>query len=200
MDSQDLRAAIHSAIDRILDEYLTADSPAPQPPLNQVATVDTPLIIPRGDAGTWTYDWWGGEGTESFYSSQLYDVVTPHKAYRVKLAWSHRASWGKEDRKRAIVFGQPLAATSRVWYPWTEFAETDTGQYAAQIPDPDHPKKILTPTDQLPDRFRDAQVERTDRLFDQIVNGPSLRLVADETDEEVMVAHGYWVARLRGRL
>lgn len=201
MDVPSMRQALHSAVDRIIDEYLAADSSSTLPPPNQpIATVDAPRIVLGDDMGEWTYRWPGNEGPERFYSSRQYEVVTPHKTYRVRLAWSQRPAWGRKDRKRAIIFGQSGPVASRVFYPWTEFVETDTGGYAAQIPNPDYPKKILTPSDLLPDRFLNAQVERTDHLFDQIMNGPSLRLVVDESDEEVMVGHGYWVARLRGRL
>jgi hypothetical protein len=98
------------------------------------------------------------------------------------------------------VFGQTGPASSTNFYPWTEFVETDVESYAAQIPNPERPRKILTPSDPIPNRFRSAQVERADQLFDQITNGPSLRLVVDAADEENMVLHGYWVARLRNRL
>jgi hypothetical protein len=208
MDVQRMREAMHSevdrmhsVVDRIVDEYLATAKSSELPLADQpVATVDAPLIIRGDDPGEWTYQWWGGEGLEKFHSSPWYEVVTPHKTYRVRLAWGHRLAWGRSDRKRAIIFGQSGPATSRVFYPWTEFVETDTDEYAAQIPNPDYPKKILTPADTLPDRFCDAHVERSDHLFDQIINGPSLRLVVPEADEETMVDHGYWVARLRGRL
>ncbi len=56
---------------------------------------------------------------------------------------------------------------------------------------------MLTSSDPLPPQFRGAQVERTDQLFDQIMNGPSRRLVVDADEDEAMIRHGYWVARLR---
>lgn len=199
MDVQLMREALHSAIDRIIDEYEAGASSsllAAQP----VPTVDAPLVIRGDDMGEWTYRWPGDEGTEKFYTSRQYEVVTPYKTHRVRLAWSERPAWGRTDRKRAIVFGQQGPADSKTFYPWTEFVETDTGRYAAPIPNPDHPRKMLTPDDPLPDQFRSAQVERTDQLFDQINNGPSQRLVVDADEDETMILHGYWVARLRNRL
>lgn len=124
-------------------------------------------------------------------------VETPQRSYGVRLARCERAAWGKSDRKRATVFG-PAGPDS--FYPWTEFVETDTGDFAATIPNPEHPRAILTASDPLPGRFRGARVERADQLFEQIRNGPSLRLVVTSSDEVDMVLHGYWVARLRNRL
>jgi hypothetical protein len=98
-----------------------------------------------------------------------------------------------------IIFWQSGSPTSSIYYPWAEFVETDDGRYAASIPNPDHPRKILTQQDPLPARFRNSQVERLDKLFGQVANGPSLRLVVDPDDEETMIRHGYWVATLRGR-
>lgn len=201
MDAELVREALHSAVDRIIDEYLTADSSStPSAVAQPVPTMDVPLIVPGDDTGEWTYPWFAGYGPESFYASRQYDVVNPIRTYDVRVAWCERPAWGREDRKRAIVFGQPGPASSTQFYPWTEFVETDTGRYAAPIPNPDHPRKLLTPSDPLPARFRGVQVERADKLFDQIANGPSLRIVVDTEDEEVMIRHGYWVARLRNRL
>jgi hypothetical protein len=196
MDVRLMREALHTAVDRIIDEYMAADSSSSQP---SVPTIDVPLIVRGDDVGQWSYRWPGDEGTEKFYASRQYDLVTPHRTYRVRIAWSERQAWGRPNRKRAIVFGEAGARSVNFW-PWTEFVETDTGRYAAPIPNPDYPKKVLTPSDPLPGRFRNAQVERTDQLFEQIVNGPSLRVVVNADDEEAMIRHGYWVARLRSRV
>lgn len=59
---------------------------------------------------------------------------------------------------------------------------------------------MLNSSDPLPDQFRGAQVERTDQLFDQIMNRPSRRLVLDADEDLAMILHGYWVARLRNRI
>ena len=195
MDVQLMREALHTAVDRIIDEYLATDS-SWQPSTDQpVPTIDAPLITRGDDVGHWSYRWPGDEGTEEFYASRQYDLITPHRTHRVRVAWSERLAWGRRDRKRAIVFGQ-AGTSSTNFRPWTEFVETDTGRYAAPIPNPEHPRNILTPSDSLPSRFRSAQVERTDQLFEHITNGPSLRVVVDAADEENMIRHGYWVARL----
>jgi hypothetical protein len=201
MDVQMMRDALHSAVDRIIDEYLAAGTSVPQSRTTQPSpTIEAPLVARGDDTGQWSYRWPGDMGIEKFYASRQYEVVTPHKTYCVRVAWSERKSWGRKDRKRAIIFGQPGPTGSANFYPWTEFVETDTGRYAAPIPNPQQPRKILTPSDSLPNKFRSAQVERTDQLFDQITNGPSLRVVVGADDEEVMIRHGYWVARLRNRL
>lgn len=33
----------------------------------------------------------------------------------------------------------------------------------------------------------------------RVPNGPSLRLVVDNDDDETMIRHGYWAATLKGR-
>ncbi len=200
MDVSVMREALHGAVDRIIDEYLAGGSLSQIPADQPVPTLDTPLVVRGDETGAWTYRWPGNEGAEEFYASRQYEIVTPYKTYRVRLAWSERPAWGRQDRKRAIVFGQTGPASSKTFYPWTEFVETDTGRYAAPIPNPEQPRKMLTSSDPLPARFQDAEVERTDQLFDQIVNGPSQRLVVDANEEEAMIFHGYWVARLRNRL
>jgi hypothetical protein len=201
MDIEQLRHDLHTAVDRIIEDYLATDSSSARSSgAGSAPTVDAPLIVRGEDLGEWAYRWPGNEGMESFYASKQYEVITPHRTYRVRLAWSVRPAWGRRDRKRAIVFGQSALATSTTYYPWTEFVETDSGGYAASIPNPEHPRKILMPSDQLPTAFRGARVERNDQLFDQIVNGPSLRIVVDAAEEEDMVRHGYWVARRRNRL
>jgi hypothetical protein len=85
-------------------------------------------------------------------------------------------------------------------YPWTEFVETDDGRYAAGVIDPAHPRALLKDGDPIPARFKGAAVERTDRLFSGIRQGPSLRVVVTGAEEETMVRHGYWVAGLRKRV
>jgi hypothetical protein len=200
MDVDLMREALHSAVDRIIDEYLAGCGLSSPPADRPMPTIDAPLIIRGGEIGPWTYRWPSDEGTETFYASRQYEVVTPYKTHRVRLAWSERPAWGRQDRKRAIVFGQTGAPSSNTFYPWTEFVETDTGRYAAPIPNPDQPRKMLTASDPLPGQFQGALVERTDQLFDQIVNGPSQRVVVDADEAEAMVLHGYRVARLRNRL
>lgn len=200
LDVEALRADLHDAVDQIIDKYLAAaGGEQANATLGTVPTADRPVIIKGESVGPWTYTWWGDAGEETYEPAWSYKVITPARTHRVVFGWTMRSAWGRSDRKRVVVFWQSGSPTSRTYYPWTEFVETDRGRYAAPIPNPDNPRKILTHQDPLPDRFRDAEVERSDRLFDQIVNGPSLRLVVDGADEEAMIRHGYWVATLRGR-
>lgn len=197
-----MRADLHAALDQIIDQYLAAaDGEQSEPDHSSEPTADWPLITRGDDIGPWTYTWWGsGSVEEEYESAREYKVITPSQTYHVVLAWTKRPAWGRSDRKRAIVFCRSGSPSSMIFYPWTEFVQTDTERYAAPIPNPDQPRKILTHQDPLPARFRTAEVERSDQLFNHITNGPSLRLVVDGTDEESMIRHGYWVAQLRRRL
>jgi hypothetical protein len=196
-----MQAELHEAVDRIIDRYRdAAKSEQLGPDHPPVPTVDRPVIIKGDDISPWTYTWWGsGSAEEEYQPAREYQVVTPGRTHHVVLGWTQRPAWGRSDRGRAIVFWQSGSRTSNIFYPWTEFVETDTGRYAAPIPNPDSPRKILTGHYPLPPRFHSAEVQRSDQLFDQISNGPSLRLVVDGTDEESMIRHGYWVATLRNR-
>jgi hypothetical protein len=119
---------------------------------------------------------------------------------RVRLACTARKAW-RRDRGRAIVLQQVGSDDSRTHYPLVEFVETDEpGRFASPIPDRDRPRALLTEGTALPERFRDATVERAYEVFRTIDNGPSLRLLVEQDDEVEMVRHSYWVARLRGRI
>ena len=78
--------------------------------------------------------------------------------------------------------------------------ETDEGEYACRIPDPEHPQATLKAGDPLPARFKDAKILRADQVFRLLRNGPSLRLVVDGADELAMIRHSYWMANLRKKL
>lgn len=195
MDLEAMRTALHEAVDKIVDGYRATDDTASTS--HASPTNETPVITPGDVVPEWSFTWPSDYGTETYYETRLWDVRTPHRSYRAHLARGKRPAWGNNDRKRVIIFGQVGPGS---FYPWTEFVETDTGYFAAPIPNPEHPRRILTPSDPLPIRYRTARVEQAAQLFDQIRNGPSLRLVVSSADEEDMVRHGYWVARLRNRL
>ena len=61
-------------------------------------------------------------------------------------------------------------------------------------------RALLKDGDPIPAGFQGAAVERPDRLFRGVRQGPSLGLVVAGSDEDAMVRHGYWVAGLRKRL
>jgi hypothetical protein len=103
-------------------------------------------------------------------------------------------------RGRAVVFHAAWKDhPPEKWYPWTEFVQTDDGDYAATIPNPARPRAVLTERDALPKQFVGQRVERADAVFGSIRKGASLRVVVDEDDEGAMIRHGYWVADLRKR-
>jgi hypothetical protein len=201
-DFEAMRADLHEAVDHIIDTYQeSARSDVTGNGSRPVPTADWPVIARTGSVGPWTYTWWSADEPEETYEpASAYEVRTPGRTHRVVLGRTTRSAWGRRDRGRAVVFWQSGSRASRTYYPWTEFVQTDRGGYAAPIPNPDHPRKVLTEQDPLPHQFRGADVERSDKLFDRIANGPSLRLVVDTADEETMIRHGYWVATLRGRL
>ncbi|MBN7498301.1 hypothetical protein [Mycobacteroides abscessus] len=196
MDFEALRTALHDAVDQIINDHRAMGDAAgfsAQPS----GTAETPVVVKGEAVPDWSYTWPGDTEPERFLETTRWDVGTPHKTYCVYVARGTRSAWGKDDRERVIVFGQTGPKT---FYPWTEFVETDTGRFAASIPNPEYPRKVLTSSDPLPGRYRDAHVERADQLFDRVTNGPSLRLVVSSLDEGDMVRHGHWVARLRNRI
>ena len=190
-----LRTELHAAVDRVIDGFLGQDG------FIAVAPQDStdPRVSPLEVTGEWTYRWPGGE-EEVFTKSRWYEVSGEHGTMRVRVAWTQRPAWGRDDRARAVVFHQIGSRESTTYYPWTEFVETDDDRFAASIPDPRRPRATLSNTDQLPPRFESATVERSDRVFTSIADGPSLRLVVAGEDEDAMVRHGYWVAALRNRI
>lgn len=193
MQVEMMRAALHEAIDKVMDGYIdlglaiasTTKSDRP----------DDGIEVVRGeDHGPFQYRWPDGND-EQFTKSRWYTIVDDAREHRALVAWTDREAWGRM-RRRAVVFGESGASL----YPWTEFVETDDGRYAAGISDPNHPRALLKHGAVIPDWFRTARVERTDQLFNGIRQGPSLRLVLELNDEIAMVQHGYWVAGLRNRL
>jgi hypothetical protein len=187
---------MHEAVDRIFDDLEPEVRPQPSSSLLTPITVE-----PRNATADWTYQWPGGaEAKEAFFETRWYEAVGDRGSQRVRVAWTVRDAWGRQDRKRAVVFNQLGSADSTTYYPWTEFVETDEGRYAAQIPDPTRPRATLSDPAQLPGHLAGNTVERTDALFASIKDGPSLRLVVNGDDEVTMVRHGYWVATLRNRI
>jgi hypothetical protein len=194
-----LRARIHAAIDEILDEY------EGQPVLPHVmATTTAPppdfTIESLGPVDPFSYSWPADYGTEEFRSGAAYRIPGTNPGASVIVAWTTRLAWGR-DRDRAVVFykARPDDGVGR-WYPWTEFVETDTGMYAATIPNPDRPRSILRDGSAIPAEIARYTIARADQLFNSIREGASLRLVLEQDDEIDMVRHGYRVAQLRGRV
>ncbi len=192
MDVEALRAELHRTVDEIIDRHLGNTLSGDGRSMESVS------VTASGNASEWNYRWPDGK-KEDFHRAQWYQVTGDRGQRRVVVAWAKRTAWGKTDRVRAIVFLQQGAPDSKTYYPLTEFVETDDNRFAAIIPRPSRPRAQLRDEDQLPERFRNAVVERADALFESIANGSSMRLVLKENDEKEMVRHGYWVASLRNR-
>ena len=193
MQVEAMRAALHEAIDKIIDCHL--DAGVAPPSATQAHPTDGGIEVVEGeDHGPFTYRWPSG-GDEEFTKSRWYTVADQRREHRVLVAWTEREAWGRM-RKRAVAFGESGSSL----YPWTEFVETDDGRYAAGVSDPAHPRALLKHGAVITDRLRTATVERTDQLFNGIRQGPSLRLAVGAGEEPAMVRHGYWVAGLRNRL
>ncbi|MFC8717063.1 hypothetical protein [Kitasatospora sp. NPDC057198] len=191
LNLDELRAELHRAVDDIVDRHLQKAGGGRARATESVAPVGEPL-------DTWSYRWPGG-GKEEFYRAQRYEVAGDRGRHRVIVAWAVRPAWGRDDRRRAIVFLRQGQSESNTYYPLAEFVETDDGRFAATIPRPSRPRAQLRVEDPLPDRLRGHVVEKADSLYESIAASSSVRLVLGERDEEEMVRHGYWVASLRNR-
>ena len=195
MDTALLRVKLHEAVDEIVDDLLSRTQNGAS-----AAAAGEDDVQRVGSIEAFDYNWPADYGTEHFDSGTLYKLSALTGEATAIVAWTVRNAWGR-DRRRAVVFhrmrhdDQPGR-----WYPWTEFVETDTGRYAASVPNPDRPRAIARDVTRLPARFTGRTVMRSDAVFDSIREGGSLRLVLDESDEAEMVRHGYWVATLRGRV
>jgi hypothetical protein len=190
-----LRNRLHETLDDVLDEFFAKQG---APAASAVAGAET--VDRVGPIEPFTYAWPADYGTEEFRSGTAYQVPSIGQDSAVVVAWTTRYAWGR-DRDRAVVFhrARPSDDANR-WYPWTEFVETDTGMYAATIPDPARPRAVLRDSDPLPHHIPSRAAARADQVFDSIREGASLRLVVNKADETDMVRHGLWVAQLRGRI
>jgi hypothetical protein len=150
-----------------------------------------------GTVHGWSWRWPDGS-VERYRHTSRYQLTDDFGQVEVLVGRTTRAAWGRE-RGRIVVFGNTGGSAS-TFYPWTEFVETDDGDYAAKLPNPVDPRKGLRDGDALPPRFATSTVKRNDRLFRSIREGRTLRLVVKADQEPAMVSHAYWVARLRGHV
>jgi hypothetical protein len=195
VDTAFLRERLHAAVDHIIDELATEQTVAA--PAAQDGSEPVEAI---GPLEPFTFAWPANYGSEDFSAATAFRLSTLVGEAAVIIGWTTRHAWNA-DRRRAVVFhrARPEDAPTK-WYPWTEFVETDTGRFAASIPSPQRPRAILRDGDPLPSRFSGQTVARSDEVFGSIREGASLRLVVHAGDEASMVRHGYWVAKLRGRV
>lgn len=195
VDMERLRRELHAAVDGIVDRL---SEPRPDQEKGPPGG-DEPEIAAGDEFGLWTYRW-PDKQEEEFASGRWYALRGTEETINLRLAWTTRKAWGR-DRGRAIIFQQVGGDGSQTYYPLAEFVETDDpGLFASPIPDPDRPRALLAEGSALPPRFHYATVERADRVFRSIENGPSLRLIVEQENEVEMIRHGYWVGRVRGRI
>ncbi|HEY5988070.1 MAG TPA: hypothetical protein VIV12_17110 [Streptosporangiaceae bacterium] len=189
MDLEALREELHRSIDAALDAYLgVRDGPGNGQALD---------LEQKDQVESWTHRWPNGY-LEHYDTTTSYRVTGDFGEAEVLVAHCIREAWGR-DRERIVVFGKP-SGTSAAPYPWTEFVQTDDGDYAAKLSDPNDPRKSLRDGDHLPPRLASANVQRNDQIFRSIRDGAALRLVVAPDDTEAMIGHAYWMASLRGRI
>jgi hypothetical protein len=198
-DLEHLGRELHQAIDEVLARFGVPDEGSGV----MLQTIEEAQVtvekLDKKMTSPWKYRW--PDGTEEPYDrAEWYVVSGPTGEARVLLAHTTRDAWKVADRERYVVFARIGRENSTTFYPWTEFVQTDHGDFAALIPDPAHPRAALKDGMQLPTRFAGARVERTDAVYESAQESPTLRLVVSESDAETMIRHGYWVAELRHRL
>lgn len=195
MSIEKLRTALHEAIDATIDRHVggASQSPGRKPGPSR----DALAIMAGEDSGPFDHRW-PLDVIEHYTTSRRYSVTDQGETLPVVVGWTVRDAWGRPDRKRVVVFG--LSATD-ARYPWAEFVESDDGRYSAAVPvDPSASRAQLKVGDAIPDRFQSAVLERTDKLFKSVRNGPALRLVVDGEDVTAMIEFGYWLAGERKKL
>lgn len=181
-----LRTELHAAVDAIVDRFASSGA-------------DTdPVIVAGARLAGWEFRWPDGS-VEQMDAGREYRLRSGERIVAARLGWTRRRAWGR-DRRRWIVFLALGRRRTGALYPAAEFVETDQGEAAASIPDPAHPRALLTAGRQTPARFDRATVRRADEVFGRIKRGPSLRLVVAPDDAPAMLRHGHWVAVTRGRL
>ena len=171
------------------------------------------LVAPEGTVGLeigepeplgkFTYRWPGG--TVKYLDAVKYPARRGERedVFAVGGEEGGRASYGREDRGRVVVFHR-RGLSEMSYYPLVEFTESDldSAVFAAIVPQPSNPKKGATAADldMLRDvpHLKDAQLERADTVFRSVRNGPSLRLLVRRDEPAMMIEHAWWVGSLRG--
>jgi hypothetical protein len=185
-----LREDLHRAIDAVIDAHVATAGGQGNGHVLKVERQET--------VKAWSYRWPSGD-VEHYETAIRYRVTGDFGEADVLVGQTMRYAWGR-DRGRIVVFGKASGTGSAAYYPWTEFVETDDGDYAAKLSMPNDPRKSLRDGDPLPPRLASANVQRNDQIFRSIRDGAALRLVVAADDAEAMIAHAYWVASLRSRI
>ena len=187
MDITGFRDDLHRLVDELIDKHLEAAS------ADRVTELEATRV---GTLRAWTYRWPNGD-TEGYKATTRYQVKGDFGPAEVLVARTTREAWGRK-RGRVVVFGKLDGRSS--YYPWSEFVETDSGEYAAKLADPQQPRKSLQDKNKVPPRLAHATVRRNDELFSSIRNGPALRVVVGTDDDQTMIQYGYLVASQRGHI
>jgi hypothetical protein len=190
VDLGTLREDLHLAIDAVIDAHEAA---ARGPGNGHVVKVERQEAV-----NAWSYRWPSGD-VEDYDTAIRYRVTGDFGEADVLVGQTIRSAWGR-DRGRVVVFGKASGTGSAAYYPWTEFVETDDGDYGAKLSMPNDPRKSLRDGDPLPPRLASANIQRNDQIFRSIRDGAALRLVVAADDAEAMIAHAYWAASLRSRI
>jgi hypothetical protein len=187
-----LRASLHRMVDEAIDQTLSAT----QQRQNEEETELS--IVPGNYQPEFTYTFPGNERV-TFSGGHWYEVLGPHGQLKMLLA-NGEVDIRRERREVYYVFAResgpenPLTA-----FECTQFTKTDAGQFGSIIPVSADPRKHLKAGMTLPPRYVQATVERADKLYSSVKDGPTLRFVVKEDDVEAMLTHGYYVAHLRHR-
>lgn len=189
IDIETLRSSLHRAIDTVFDGIVQ----------QQTQEDDNLTITTERQQPNFIYPF--PSGPETMHTGQWFSVTSSHGSVKMLLAKTDRDRRGAQ-RSVIVVFAHPKDTN----HPSSaiicaEFIETDNpGEFCCEIPDPTDPQKALKDGMPLPSRFTQAVVRRTDQLYASVKNGPTLRLVVQESDTNAMLGHALWVASLRKRI
>ncbi|SIR90368.1 hypothetical protein [Micromonospora avicenniae] len=162
------------------------------------SVVDAQPLTPR----SFTYRWPTGEA--KYVDAIRYTVRCDDNEYVFVVGAEEggRAAYRRADRGRVVVFlRQTTSANS--YYPLLEFAESDldANLYAALIPKPGQKSARATVDDLDAVRgvahLHKADIRRADQVFDSSANAPTLRVLVRRDDHNMLIAHSWWVGRLR---
>lgn len=199
---EDLRIKLHQSIEqfqRSIDEIIDAEIAAGFQQNKEGALT----IVPGKDQDAYEYHY--PRGTVWFTSGKWYTVTGEYGRLKMLISKTTVNVRGA-DRPAFFIYGKVKDVEEpKSTFACTEFTQTDTGEFSSVIPNPANPHAAIKAGESLPARLTNANVSRTDSLYNSVKQGNSLRLVVKENDtegvmERAMLEHGYWVAHLRGHI
>jgi hypothetical protein len=186
-----LRVQLHRMIDEVLDQALI------EAQQRQVREEMKLSIVAGNLQQDFTYKFPKDE--VPFSEGRWYEVQGPHGYLKMLLAKTEGKIWHATYPVYFVFARESGPENPLTTFDCTQFTKTDTGEFSSVILNPADPKKKLKAGMPLPPRYANAKIERTDKLYTSVKNAPTLRLVVQETDVDVMLTHGYYVAHLRNR-